>query len=219
MSATKFALGKGAVLSISVDGGTTFTPIKQLKSITYPSSKADFDDITNMDSEGAYHEYVPTMLDAGTVDFQGVWAETDPGQVAASAAFDAQTLAMFKHQFARRAGEGAGFLRTFNAYMASKPSIDAQFDKASTYTGSLKVTGGYTDAAPSAIPAGYTGATTSASTSVTGVTGGTGTIVAGLNVAGAGIPAGATVVSFASGTLVLSIAATATASGVALTFS
>lgn len=146
--ATKFALGKASVLSLSTDGGTTWIPIKQLKSVTYPGSKADFDDITNMDSTGAYREFVPTLNDAGTVDFQGVWAETDPGQVAATAAFEAQQLCQFKHQFAPRTGETAGFLRTWNGYMASKPQIDAQFDKASTFSGSIKVTGLYTDTAP-----------------------------------------------------------------------
>lgn len=214
--ATKFALGKGSVLSISTDGGTTWTPIKQLKSITYPSSKADFDDITNMDSPGAYREYVPTMNDAGTVDFQGVWAETDPGQVSASAAFEAQQLCQFKHQFAPRPGEGAGFLRTFNGFMASKLQIDAQFDKSSTVSGSIKVTGAYTDTPPTVIPVGVTGSTTSASPNIT-VSDGTG-IVVGMGVSGAGIPGGATVVSISGTAMVISANATATASGVPLTF-
>jgi len=204
---------------MSTDGGTTWTPIKQLKSVTYPNSKADFDDITNIDSPGAYREWAPTMLDAGTVEFQGVWAETDPGQIAFAAAFDSQALVMFKHQFATRAGEVTGFLRTFSGYAAQKPSVDAQFDKSSSFSGSIKVSGPFTDTAPGAFPTGYTGSTTSASMSVTSVTGGTGTIVVGMHVSGAGIPSGATVAAFAGTTLTLSAAATATASGVALTFS
>ena len=215
--ATKFAIGKGSSLSISVDGGTTWTPIKQLKTVTYPNSKADFDDITNIDSTGQYREYVPTLLDAGTVDFTGVWAGDDPGQVSVTAAFDAQTLAMFKHQFAPRAGEHAGFLRTFSGYLAQRPSIDAQFDKASTFNGSVKVTGPYTDTPAVADPTGITGSTTSASPNIT-VSVGTG-IVVGMGVSGAGIPVGATVVSITGTALVISANATATATGVALTFS
>lgn len=215
--ATKFALGKGATLSISTDGGTTYVPVKQLKTITYPSSKADFDDITNMDSTGAYREFVPTLNDSGTADFQGVWAETDPGQVACSAAFEAQTLCLFKHQFAVRPGEAAGFLRQFSGYLATKPAIDAQFDKTSTFSGSIKVTGAYTDTAPAGFPTGVTGSTTSSSPNVT-VSSGTG-ILAGMNVAGAGIPAGATVVSITGTAMVISANATATATGVTLTFS
>ena len=217
MAATKYKLGKGASLSISTDGGTTWTQIKQLKTISYPNSKADFDDITNMDSPGAYHEFAPTTLDAGTADFQGVWNPSDAGQIAASAAFEAQALCQFKHQFAPSVGESTGFVRTFNGYMAAKPGVDAQFDKASTYNGSIKVTGPYTDTPAVSLPTGVTGSTTSASPNIT-VSSGVG-IVAGLNVSGAGIPAGATVVSITGTAMVISANATATASGVTLTFS
>jgi hypothetical protein len=145
MSATKFQLGKGAVLSSSTDGGTTWTPIKQLKTITFSGSKQDFDDITNLDSPGAVREVVPTLIDPGTADFQGVFNGTDPGQLALSAAFTAQTPLEFKLQFAPGATQTVGFLRTWNGYMASKPQVDAQMDKASTFSGSVKITGPVTD--------------------------------------------------------------------------
>lgn len=145
--ATKFQLGKGAVLSLSTDGGTTWVPIKQLKTITFSGSKQDFDDITNLDSTGAVREVVPTLIDPGTADFQGVFAGADPGQIAVSAAFDAQTALEFKLQFVAMPGYTTGPLRTFNGYMASKPQIDAQMDKSSTFSGSIKITGPIIDTA------------------------------------------------------------------------
>lgn len=143
---TKYLLGKGSTLSVSTDG-TTFTIIKQLKTVTYSASKQDFDDITNMDSAGAVREFVPTLIDPGSASFQGVFSGTDPGQIAFSAAFDAQTPLTFKHQFAPGIGQVVGFLRTFSGFAAEKPSIDAQMDKSSTYSGSIKITGPITDTA------------------------------------------------------------------------
>jgi hypothetical protein len=66
-------------------------------------------------------------------------------------------------------------------------------------------------------PTGVTGSTTSASTSVTAVTNTVGLAI-GDSVSGTGIPSGATVASFTTNTITLSIAATATGSAVALTF-
>jgi hypothetical protein len=66
-------------------------------------------------------------------------------------------------------------------------------------------------------PTGLTGSTTSASTSVTAISSTAG-ISVGMTVSGAGIPAGTTVAAKGSGTITLSQAASATASGVSLTF-
>lgn len=142
--ATKYVVGRGSYLNISTDGGTTWLPIKQLKSIAYPTSKADFDDITNMDS-GNWREYAPTANDAGTVELLGVWAMDDPGQMAASTAFDNQTRCLFQHQILPSATVPQSFLRSFTGYMAKKPNIDARIDKASQYAATIRVTGPYTD--------------------------------------------------------------------------
>lgn len=66
-------------------------------------------------------------------------------------------------------------------------------------------------------PTGITGTTTSASTSVTALTSIVG-VTPGLGVSGTGIAPGTTVVSATGSTLVLSIAATASGTAVALTF-
>ena len=71
-------------------------------------------------------------------------------------------------------------------------------------------------AASTTYPTGVTGSTTSGSTAVT-VSSGTG-ITAGMGVSGAGIATGTTVASITGTSLVLSVAATATGTGVALTF-
>jgi hypothetical protein len=141
--ATKFVLGKGATFSISTDG-TLFTPVKQLKTIQFSGGKSDLEDITNMDSAGAFREFAPTLLDAGQAAVNGVFNPADPGQLAFNAAFIAQTLVHCKLQFAPAPGDSTGFLRTFSGYVTDD-NLDAQFDKASTLAATVKITGPVND--------------------------------------------------------------------------
>lgn len=142
--ATNFLIGKGAVFSISTDG-TTFTPVKQLKTIQFSGAKSDYEDITNLDSAGATREWAPTLLDSGQASISGVFDPVDPGQEALSAAFLAQTKVSCKLQFAKASDETTtGMLRTFSGYISER-TLDAQFDKSSTITATVKITGVITD--------------------------------------------------------------------------
>lgn len=140
-TATKFHLGKGAAFSISTDGGTTFTQVKQLKTCNFSGAKSDFEDVTNMDSPGATREWAPTLLDGGEAQVQGVFLDTDPGQLAFNAAYAAQTLLVCKLQMPPRTGQTVGYLRSFSAYVSEGNNLDAQFDKSSSFSGTLKITG------------------------------------------------------------------------------
>jgi hypothetical protein len=64
---TAFVTGKGSTLSIATAGsGTlTYTEVKQIKTTQYSGTKMDTEDITNMDSPGAFREYAPTLNDGG----------------------------------------------------------------------------------------------------------------------------------------------------------
>jgi hypothetical protein len=144
MSATKFRMGKGSVFSISSDG-TTFTPVKQQKTVNFSGSKSDLEDITNMDSPAATREWAPTLLDSGQCAIQGVFLDSDPGQLAVNAAYQAQTLLQCKLQMAPGVGQSTGFLRTFSAYVTEGGNLDAQFDKSTTFSATFKLTGAWTD--------------------------------------------------------------------------
>jgi hypothetical protein len=141
---SQYTLGKGGVLLISTDGGATWTAIKQIRRILYRGSKADFDEVTTLDS-GVYREWAPILKTAGTVGFQAVWAENDPGQAIASLAYKQQTLCAFQHLFPPRQGQVVGAMRMFFGYLAGEPQIEATHDKASLFSGSIKVTGGFVD--------------------------------------------------------------------------
>jgi len=144
---TKFHLGKGGAFSISTDGGTTYTQVKQLKTCSFTGAKSDFEDVTNMDSPGATREWAPTLLDGGQCQIQGVFLDSDTGQLAFNAAYAAQALLTCKLQMAPRAGQTVGFKRVFTAYCEEGNNLDAQFDKSSTFQGTLKITGPVTDTA------------------------------------------------------------------------
>ena len=138
--ASKYTLGNGAVLSAS-SNGTLFVPVKQMKSVTFSGSSVDFDDITNLDSTGSYREYVPTLINPGTAQFEGVFVGSDPGQQLLSASFEAKAVLHFKLQFAAGVSETVGLLRTWDAYVAEKPNLSASTEKSVGYSGSLKITG------------------------------------------------------------------------------
>lgn len=146
--ATVFTLGKGALLSLSTDGGTTFTVVKQLKSISFAGNSAAYEDITNMDSPGAFDEYAPTTISPGTAAIQGVFADGDPGQVLLFSTHASQVLVSAKMVFAKTAGQTiAGFTRTFACYVQECNGPDAQYNKAATLAATLKMSGPVTDVA------------------------------------------------------------------------
>jgi hypothetical protein len=142
-TATKFVLGKGSVFSISTNG-TTYTPVAQIKTISFSGGKLDTEDITNMDSPGDFREYAPTLLDAGQAAISGVFNPADPGQLMLAATFLGPTLVTCKLQYPVMAGFTTGFLRTFTGWV-TESNLDAQFDKSSTLSATIKVTGPITD--------------------------------------------------------------------------
>src|ERR1700758_2601708 len=73
------------------DGASSeqFTTIAEIKKITRSGAKADLADVTNMDS-GAYREFLPTLLDAGEINFDGNYIPSDGTQQTLQSDFDGQ---------------------------------------------------------------------------------------------------------------------------------
>ena len=140
--------GKGGSLSISTDG-TAFTKVAQIKSVKPGGSKANFDDITNIDSPDAFIERIPTTLDSGTVSFTCVSKPDDAGQTMMLAAFVAQTKLTCKLQYPPVGTQTTGLLKTFSAYVSNCPMPSVDATSASTFDGELTITGPVTDTAGS----------------------------------------------------------------------
>lgn len=138
--------GKGATLSISIDG-TVFTPVKQAQKISQSGQKANFADTTNLDSVGAFIERIPTTLDSGTFGGTIVSNPADAGQLMLLAAFQAQTKLTCKLQYPPVGAQVTGLLKTFSAYVSSAPAPNASVSDASTFDFELTVTGPVVDTA------------------------------------------------------------------------
>jgi hypothetical protein len=147
-TATTFVLGAGSTLSCATSATGAFTPINQLKQITYSGTKSDYSDLTNLGSPSyapggpPSKEYAPSVITPGTAAITGILAPAgDAGQTTVTAAFGTQTLMYFKHQFAAAAGQTTGPVRTFAAYVSEKPAMNAQLTEAVSFDFSLQING------------------------------------------------------------------------------
>ena len=136
--------GKGGSITVSSDG-TTFTPIAQITKLSSSGAKANFADITNLDSPDAFIERIPTTLDSGTVSFTCVANPLDTGQTLLLASFNAQTKLTVKVQYPALPTQTTGLLKTFSAYVSSAPMPGVSVTDASTIDAELTITGKVTD--------------------------------------------------------------------------
>ena len=86
MSTIAYA-GPGNLIKFSVPPDTTYgTTLGQVRDIKGPENKAEFDDVTNQSSPAAvlggrpFHEYIPTLIDGGSVTFPVVYNPADTTQ-------------------------------------------------------------------------------------------------------------------------------------------
>lgn len=128
--------GQGSKLKRGDGGGTeAFTAISEITNIQRTGSKADQVDVTNMDSTGAYREYIPTLLDAGEVSFTGNYIPGDATQAQLQTDFDNRRLGNWQITLPNSLGHWA-----FAAFVTGF-DFDLSHDKQSTITCKLKVTG------------------------------------------------------------------------------
>jgi hypothetical protein len=136
--------GKGGSLSLSLNG-TDFTKVAQIQKVTSGGMKANFADITNLDSPNAFIERIPTTLDSGTLTFTVVARTDDAGQAMLLAAFQAQTRLTCKLQYPPIPGQTTGLLKTFSAYVSSAPMPGVSVTEAASFDAELTITGAVTD--------------------------------------------------------------------------
>lgn len=111
----KAQLARGTKISIS-DMGTTpvFTQIKEVKSIKPAGASVSKLDVTDLDSDAM--EYLAGLPDNGTLSIEINILESDPGQIAALAAFLASENVDFKVVTTSKT-------RTFNGTITKWPTI------------------------------------------------------------------------------------------------
>ncbi|HEX4381240.1 MAG TPA: phage tail tube protein [Candidatus Acidoferrum sp.] len=130
------AAGAGAKLKYG-DGGSpeVFTAVVELKKVGRSGTKADLEDVTNLDSPGAYREYLPTLLDGGEIAFEGNYIAADATQTQLQTKFDGRTKSNWQLALPNSIGHWS-----FAAYVTAF-DYDIEFDKAMKISGKIKVTG------------------------------------------------------------------------------
>ena len=125
MVASTGTVGYAATLT----GGAS---VGQLTRISFPSSSIADIDISNMDSDNAAMEFIPGLIDSGTVDVEVVYNTT--AYTAIHAEFISRASVVW------RMAIGDGFDLTFTAYINALGGDD-NLNETVTTTMSLKVTG------------------------------------------------------------------------------
>lgn len=134
--------GYGSKLASGGTTGAAYTNIGQLKKFDFGGLKAQFDDITNLDSPNIFKEWMKTVVDGSSVSFEGVLNPTDvPTQSLLTNISTAGSASLFFWKITTT--NGSTFI--FTAYVEDF-KFGAQYDKAITFSGSLKIVGNITAA-------------------------------------------------------------------------
>lgn len=146
MSASKGYAGRGTLVEITQDGGSTYTHILQVRKGDYSGMKAELDDITNFDSPSAVIERIPTVVDPGEYSGDGVLNPQDASVQLLNTLLVAQTLVGFRLTFVD------GTIDTFNGYVTEFQPATVDTKKALGYAFKFTITGPITRTAATGTP-------------------------------------------------------------------
>lgn len=139
MTTTAFP-GRGSYLSNGGTAGTSYTRVGQLRKFGPLGGKADFDDISNLDSPTIFKEYLKTLCDGSALAIDGVMNSADP---------------TFQALFTNLAAAGAAALNYWQITLTDSSTIvfqayvemvdfSVEYNKALAFKGSLKIVGAVT---------------------------------------------------------------------------
>jgi len=143
MSYTNSAAGIGLGTLLSINTGTTQTPVwttvGEIKNITQSGRQVATEDVTNMQSSA--REFIPTLLDSGTWKIDCSYISGDAGQQAMESAFQSLTLKMFEIQLPKTSKQtSTGDLFAFSA-LVQDINHTISVEKATMLSATIKVSG------------------------------------------------------------------------------
>lgn len=132
--------GYGSNLLNGGSTGAAYSAIGQLKKFNFAGLKAEFDDITNLQSPTIFKEWMKTVVDGDTVTFEGVMNPADVQTqglltnlaTAGSAALDYWKISLTN-----------GSVLVFQGYVQDF-KFGAEYNKALTFNGTIKIVGNVT---------------------------------------------------------------------------
>lgn len=134
--------GYGSKLASGGTTGAAYTNVGQLKKVNFSGLKAEFDDITNLDSPTIFKEWMKTIVDGDTVSFDGVMNPSDPTtQSLLTNLATAGQAALFFWKLTLTNGSTLifqGYVQDFK--------FGVEYNKAITFSGAIKIVGNVTAA-------------------------------------------------------------------------
>lgn len=118
--------------------------VAEIKTISWSGAQADTEDVTSMDSVGAYKETIVTLLDPGEISLSGNRVSGDAGQQAFNDAYGQREKISCKIQLPINPLAGqttTGDLYSFDAWVTQPALVDLQYDKAISFSAKIKITG------------------------------------------------------------------------------
>ncbi len=143
--------GRGSKLQYSTNPPSVpYTVLAEIKTANFSGLKYDLADVSNFESSN-FREWLPTMADSGDLAFTGNLIPNDPTEAQLISFFNAATLVTW--EVVLPAAPAQGYMTSLGTFtfLAYVSGIDRniQFDKESTISGKLKITGPITYAAGS----------------------------------------------------------------------
>ena len=132
--------GYGSKLASGGTTGAAYTNVAQLKKFNFSGLKAEFDDITNLDSPSIFKEWMKTVVDGDTVTFDGVMNPADPTtQSILTNIATPGSAALYYWKITLTNGSTL----VFQGY-AQDFKFGAEYNKAITFSGAVKIVGNVT---------------------------------------------------------------------------
>jgi hypothetical protein len=135
---SRASTGYGAQLQYSLDG-IGYTAIAQLQKFAPGGSKLNLIDQTNTRSRGHFTRPYAAQVDAGEIDFAGVYSG-DPTQLVLGRFHGARTLVQFRVLFALSDGSATWY--SFQAYVSEFKPFDVLYNKFIPFSGKFRLVGG-----------------------------------------------------------------------------
>lgn len=110
--------------------------IGELTSISSPSMSQETIDVTTLDSDGEYREFIGGFKDGGEVSASGFFKPSDEGQAAAYTALENSTVEDFEIRFPAAMGASWKFKGVVTAFQTN-----AELEEAISFEITIKVSG------------------------------------------------------------------------------
>lgn len=115
---SKQIIAYGAKVERSIDGGTTWAAIPECKGVAIPVVETDYQDVTNLDSEDGFREYIKGLKDAGVISVPCGYTSAGYEQQLADEATDAPV--MYRTTLKKAVDQSTGDVFEFSGFPTPK---------------------------------------------------------------------------------------------------